>query len=71
MRYEKATPEDAVVLTEISKRAFDNDVNYGAPGPGGPGGYDSAEFQVSVINADIMRYYKMLYREGGGVRERN
>jgi hypothetical protein len=23
----KGTPEDAVVLTEISKRAFDNDVN--------------------------------------------
>ncbi len=60
VRFDEATPEDAAVLAEISKRAFDNDVHYGAPGPGGPGGYDSAEFQVSVMNSGIMRYYKML-----------
>lgn len=58
MRFEKATPEDAVVLTEISKRAFDNDVNYGAPGPGGPWGYDSVENQIQMINGTP--YYKIL-----------
>jgi len=67
IRFEKATPEDAVVLTEISKRAFDNDVNYGAPGPGGPWGYDSVENQIQMINGTP--YYKILFGDAiiGGI----
>ncbi|HUS77270.1 MAG TPA: GNAT family N-acetyltransferase [Patescibacteria group bacterium] len=43
--------EDAEVLADISKRAFDTDVDVGAPNPeGGPPGYDDPEFQVSVMN---------------------
>lgn len=36
-----AAPEDLSALARTSKLAFDNDVNYGAPGLGGPPGYDS------------------------------
>ncbi len=39
---------DAEVLAAISRRAFDQDVNLGAPGPGGPPGYDSAEWQTET-----------------------
>lgn len=54
----KATPKDAPVLAQISKRAFDNDVTCGAPGPGGPPGYDSAPWQVCMMR--IGQYYKIL-----------
>ncbi|MHA2351269.1 MAG: hypothetical protein ACXADL_16755 [Candidatus Thorarchaeota archaeon] len=40
-----AQPEDAEILTEISKRAFDSDIEVGAPGPGGPPDYDSERIQ--------------------------
>ena len=48
----EAVEGDAERLAEISKRAFDSDVDVGAPGPGGPPGYDSPEFHVRV-----MRYF--------------
>ncbi|MDX9955054.1 MAG: GNAT family N-acetyltransferase [Anaerolineae bacterium] len=54
----KAAARDAATLAEISKRAFDSDVACGAPGLGGPPGYDSPQWQ-----RDIMRhgdYYKIL-----------
>jgi hypothetical protein len=41
IRFDKATPEDAEALALASWRAFDNDINYGAPGVGGPPGYKS------------------------------
>lgn len=46
---EVASPDDAQTLAEISKRAFDSDINFGAPGPGGPPGYDSPAWQESVM----------------------
>lgn len=49
IRLIRARSSDAEALTEISRRAFDNDVNYGAPGPGGPPGYDSVEWQRRTI----------------------
>ena len=36
IRYEKAKPEDAPILAEVSKRAFHSDVNCGGSGEGGP-----------------------------------
>ena len=40
---------DAEVLAEISKRAFDTDINIGSPSKGGPLGYDDPEYQVKVM----------------------
>jgi GNAT superfamily N-acetyltransferase len=37
---------DAGLLAAISKRAFEHDVHYGAPVPGGPPGYDAPEWQA-------------------------
>ena len=58
VRFEKARLADAKVLAEISKRAFDHDVHYGAPGPGGPPGYDSPAWQAKVMR--FGDYYKIL-----------
>ena len=46
----KAKPADATTLAQISGRAFDNDVHYGAPGLGGPPGYKSAEWQTRMMH---------------------
>jgi len=46
----KARPTDATTLAQISERAFDNDVHYGAPGLGGPPGYKSAEWQTKMMH---------------------
>lgn len=56
---EPARPDDAAALAEISRRAFDSDVVCGAPGPGGPPGYDSAEWQRSMM-ASASAYWKLL-----------
>lgn len=54
----KAVARDAKVLALASQRAFDNDVNFGAPGPGGPPGYDSAAWQKGMMRrAD---YFKIV-----------
>ena len=59
LRLALAGPEDAAALADISRRAFETDIACGAPGPDGPPGYDSAEWQ-----ADMMRrataYWKIL-----------
>lgn len=47
----RAVDEDAATLTELSRRAFDADVNYGAQEPGGPPGYDDVEWQRRAIAA--------------------
>jgi GNAT superfamily N-acetyltransferase len=36
------------MLADVSRRAFANDVLYGAPEEGGPPGYDSAEWQTET-----------------------
>lgn len=65
---EQAKEEDAAQLAEISKRAFNSDVEVGAPTGGddrasseggGPPGYASPEFQVRMMK--FCHYYKMIY----------
>jgi GNAT superfamily N-acetyltransferase len=51
--------EDIIKLVDISKRAFENDINYGAPKVGGPPGYDSQEWQ-SDIATEATAYYVIL-----------
>ena len=58
VRFEKARLADVEPLAEVSKRAFDHDIHYGAPGPGGPPGYDSAAWQAKVMR--FGDYYKIL-----------
>ena len=41
VQVERAQVADCPALAETSRRAFDHDVEFGAPGPGGPPGYDS------------------------------
>jgi GNAT superfamily N-acetyltransferase len=53
-----ATIDDAEILAEISKKAFDTDVDVGSPGEGGPKGYDEPEFQVKVM--DYFDCYRIL-----------
>lgn len=55
-----ANAEDAQILTETCKRAFNSDSDYGAPGLGGPPGYDSLEWNISIINNRYLQYYKIL-----------
>lgn len=56
--FEKAKPEDAKALALASWLAFDDDVNYGAPGKGGPPGYKSDQWQLKMTVAGD--YYKIL-----------
>jgi RimJ/RimL family protein N-acetyltransferase len=62
LRFEKAKPEDAKALTQASGRAFDNDVNYGAPGKGGPPGYKYDMWQIRMMSRG--HYYKIILDEG-------
>jgi GNAT superfamily N-acetyltransferase len=45
----EASEADSERLAEVSKRAFDTDVDVGASGPGGPQGYDSAAFYTRSL----------------------
>jgi GNAT superfamily N-acetyltransferase len=56
--FKKAKPGDAKELARASWRAFDNDVNYGARGPGGPTGYKSERWQSRMMR--ISKYYKIM-----------
>ncbi|MFW9843599.1 MAG: GNAT family N-acetyltransferase [Candidatus Thorarchaeota archaeon] len=58
---ELAISEDAEKLADISKRAFDSDIDHGAPGEGGPQGYDSPEHQRRMIENPSGDYLKILY----------
>ena len=58
VRIEPAKKEDAAILSEICKKAFDTDIEVGAPGQGGPPGYDSPEAQVRFMG--FFDYYKIL-----------
>ncbi len=55
-----ACVEDAATLTDTCKRAFDSDTEVGAPGPGGPPGIDSVEWNVDKIKNRYLDYYKIL-----------
>ena len=56
----RAGPEDAVELAAVSKRAFDADVNYGAPATGGPPGDDSPEWQARTMGWRGATYFKVV-----------
>lgn len=56
---EPARPGDAPALADISRRAFDSDAAVGAPGPGGPPGYDSADWQRQMLTK-ASAYWKVL-----------
>ena len=58
IRFEKAKTEDSKALALVSWRAFDNDVNYGAPSVGGPPGYKSDRWQSKMMK--LGEYYKIL-----------
>lgn len=58
---ELAEPDDAERLADISKRAFDSDKDVGAPGEGGPPGYDSLDHQRRMIENTSGDYLKILY----------
>lgn len=67
LRFEKATPADALALARVAKAAFDSDAHYGAAGPGGPPGYDSPEAHTRWMG--MSDYYKIA-RDGaivGGI----
>jgi GNAT superfamily N-acetyltransferase len=61
IRFEKAKAKDATSLARVSRRAFDYDIHYGAPGPGGPPGYKSDQWQSKMMR--IGQYYKILADE--------
>ena len=54
----KARPSDAMALARASTRAFHSDITCGAPGLGGPPGYDSAEWQARMMR--LGDYYKVV-----------
>ena len=56
-----AKPEDAEILTEISTRSFDSDTEVGAPGKGGPPGYDSVEQHRRATQAAWGEYLKIMH----------
>ena len=58
IRLAKARPGDARLLAEISQRAFHNDIHYGAPGLGGPPGYNSEGWQKRMMK--MGDYYRIL-----------
>jgi RimJ/RimL family protein N-acetyltransferase len=49
--FRRARARDADSLARACKRAFDNDIHYGASGPGGPPGYDSSAWQQRMMRA--------------------
>ena len=57
LQFVKAGTSDALVLTGISKQAFDSDVEVGAASPGGPPGYRSVSFHVKM--ARMNHLYKL------------
>jgi len=58
IQIEPATAGDAETLTEVSRRAFEHDVDYGSPDVCGPPGYDSPAWQRRMMKNG--RYYKIL-----------
>jgi GNAT superfamily N-acetyltransferase len=58
IRVAKARSKDAAALAQISERAFHSDIHCGAPGLGGPPGYDSEQWQRKMMR--IGQYYKIL-----------
>ena len=49
VQFRKARPGDAEALARASERAFHSDIHCGAPGIGGPPGYNSAAWQARMM----------------------
>ncbi|MFX1319360.1 MAG: GNAT family N-acetyltransferase [Promethearchaeota archaeon] len=58
---QKAVVEDAEILTATCRRSFDSDLNFGAPGSGGPPGYDSIEWNTKAIQNKWLQYRKIVF----------
>ncbi|MFX1299761.1 MAG: GNAT family N-acetyltransferase [Promethearchaeota archaeon] len=58
---QKAEVDDSDFLTETCRRAFDSDMEFGAPGPGGPPGYDSIEWNTKAIQNKWLQFRKILF----------
>ena len=57
---QRAHVDDAATLPDTCKRSFDSDKEFGAPGPGGPPGVDSIDWNVDKIKNKYLDYYKIL-----------
>jgi len=55
VRFRKARSRDAERLAQVSERAFHSDIDCGAPGLGGPPGYNSPAWQSKMMR--IGEYY--------------
>ena len=58
LKLSKAGTSDALTLNGISKRAFDSDIEIGAPSAGGPPGYMSLPFHNKMARANCL--YKLI-----------
>jgi len=58
VQVERARPSDASLLAQISERAFHSDIHCGAPGIGGPPGYNLAAWQAQMMR--LGDYYKIM-----------
>jgi replication factor A1 len=61
-RIHRAVLNEAEALTETCKKAFESDSEFGAPGPGGPPGYDSLKWNIDKIKNRYLHYYAILER---------
>ncbi len=59
----RAEEKDVENLTHACKKAFDSDKEFGSPGPGGPPGYDSIEWNATIIRNQYLQYYKILFED--------
>ena len=57
LQFVKASTSDALTLNGISKRAFDSDVQVGAPSAGGPPGYMSVSYHTKMARTNHL--YKL------------
>ncbi len=53
LQFVKASTSDALTLNGISKRAFDSDVQVGAPSAGGPHGYMSVSYHTKMARSNF------------------
>jgi GNAT superfamily N-acetyltransferase len=60
-QFRKARRQDAETLARVCERAFHSDIHCGAPGIGGPPGYNSAAWQARIMG--VGDYYTI---EAGG-----
>ena len=58
LQFVEASTSDALTLNGISKRAFDSDVQVGAPSAGGPPGYMSVSYHTKMAGSNHL--YKLV-----------